>query len=152
MCSLQIPNCRGPYHSPFTTCFSYQQLHVTVIHSSFWGKGLCSGSNGSSSSISATESRFSDRKRPPFRVFAMSPSSSTSGSAFRMNLNEYMVTLEKPLGIRFALSVDGKIFVHALKKGVCFAQLFLPFCFTSSSSLVCIIFIIPSSYFYVKLL
>ncbi|XP_027151102.1 phosphoglucan phosphatase LSF1, chloroplastic [Coffea eugenioides] len=117
MCSLQIRNCRGPYHSPFTTCFSYQQLHVTVIHSSFWGKGLCSGSNGSSSSISATESRFSDRKRPPFRVFAMSPSSSTSGSAFRMNLNEYMVTLEKPLGIRFALSVDGKIFVHALKKG-----------------------------------
>lgn len=34
-----------------------------------------------------------------------------------MNLNEYMVTLEKPLGVRFALSVDGKIFVHALKKG-----------------------------------
>lgn len=47
----------------------------------------------------------------------MSSSSSTSGSAFGMNLNEYMVTLEKPLGIRFALSVDGKIFVHALKKG-----------------------------------
>ncbi|KAM3761449.1 hypothetical protein ACB098_01G269100 [Castanea mollissima] len=34
-----------------------------------------------------------------------------------MNLNEYMVTLEKPLGIRFALSVHGKVFVHALKKG-----------------------------------
>ncbi|KAL6547766.1 hypothetical protein OROHE_009471 [Orobanche hederae] len=28
-----------------------------------------------------------------------------------------MVTLEKPLGIRFASSFDGKIFVHALKKG-----------------------------------
>jgi hypothetical protein len=28
-----------------------------------------------------------------------------------------MVTLDKPLGIRFALSLDGKIFVHALKKG-----------------------------------
>ncbi|CAM8927631.1 unnamed protein product [Rhodiola kirilowii] len=38
-------------------------------------------------------------------------------SAFKMNLNEYMVTLEKPLGIRFALSADGKIFVHGLKKG-----------------------------------
>ncbi|KAF5176918.1 Phosphoglucan phosphatase lsf1 protein [Thalictrum thalictroides] len=36
---------------------------------------------------------------------------------FNMNLNEYMVTLQKPLGIRFASSVDGKIFVHALKKG-----------------------------------
>lgn len=37
--------------------------------------------------------------------------------SYKMNLNEYMVTLEKPLGIRFALSVDGKIFVHSLKKG-----------------------------------
>ncbi|OUZ99270.1 Dual specificity phosphatase [Macleaya cordata] len=37
--------------------------------------------------------------------------------SFQMNLNEYMVTLDKPLGIRFALSVDGKIFVHSLKKG-----------------------------------
>ncbi|XP_072994214.1 phosphoglucan phosphatase LSF1, chloroplastic [Typha latifolia] len=35
----------------------------------------------------------------------------------KMNLNEYMVTLEKPMGIRFALSVDGRIFVHSLKKG-----------------------------------
>ncbi|CAN8290258.1 unnamed protein product [Cochlearia groenlandica] len=34
-----------------------------------------------------------------------------------MNLNEYMVTLQKPLGIRFALSEDGNIFVHAIKKG-----------------------------------
>ncbi|GFY87191.1 like SEX4 1 [Actinidia rufa] len=44
-------------------------------------------------------------------------SSSSSGSSFKMNLNEYMVTLEKPLGIRFSLSIDGKIFVHALEKG-----------------------------------
>lgn len=43
--------------------------------------------------------------------------SSDSCSSFKMNLNEYMVTLDKPLGIRFALSVDGKIFVHSLKKG-----------------------------------
>ncbi|KAK3183565.1 hypothetical protein Dsin_030851 [Dipteronia sinensis] len=47
------------------------------------------------------------------RVYAMS----SNVSNFKMNLNEYMVTLEKPLGIRFALSADGKIFVHALKKG-----------------------------------
>lgn len=43
--------------------------------------------------------------------------SSDTSSSFKMNLNEYMVTLEKPLGIRFALSADGKVFVHALKKG-----------------------------------
>ncbi|KAK4760314.1 hypothetical protein SAY87_005207 [Trapa incisa] len=42
---------------------------------------------------------------------------SSENPLFRMNLNEYMVTLEKPLGIRFALSSDGKIFVHALKRG-----------------------------------
>nr|CAN61666.1 hypothetical protein VITISV_037832 [Vitis vinifera] len=48
------------------------------------------------------------------RVYAMS---SDTSSSFKMNLNEYMVTLEKPLGIRFALSADGKVFVHALKKG-----------------------------------
>ena len=36
----------------------------------------------------------------------------------KMNFNEYLVTLEKPLGIRFALSLDGKILVHSLKKGV----------------------------------
>ncbi|KFK37617.1 hypothetical protein AALP_AA3G006400 [Arabis alpina] len=54
--------------------------------------------------------RFNSR-RVVFRVFA------SSSSTFKMNLNEYMVTLEKPLGIRFALSADGKIFVHAIKKG-----------------------------------
>ncbi|XP_024046380.1 LOW QUALITY PROTEIN: phosphoglucan phosphatase LSF1, chloroplastic [Citrus clementina] len=48
------------------------------------------------------------------RVHALS---SNSNSYLKMNLNEYMVTLEKPLGIRFALTVDGKIFVHALRKG-----------------------------------
>ncbi|KAL5539609.1 hypothetical protein UlMin_043756 [Ulmus minor] len=50
------------------------------------------------------------------RVVAMSDDSS-SPSLFKMNLNEYMVTLEKPLGIRFGLSVEGKIFVHGLKRG-----------------------------------
>uniref|UniRef100_A0A803MUF9 AMP-activated protein kinase glycogen-binding domain-containing protein n=1 Tax=Chenopodium quinoa TaxID=63459 RepID=A0A803MUF9_CHEQI len=39
------------------------------------------------------------------RVFAMSKDNQI---AYKMNLNEYMVTLDKPLGIRFALSVDGK--------------------------------------------
>ncbi|CAN6809268.1 unnamed protein product [Brassica oleracea] len=52
------------------------------------------------------------RRRLVLKVVAMS-----SSSTFKMNLNEYMVTLEKPLGIRFALSADGKIFVHAIKKG-----------------------------------
>ncbi|RDX80203.1 Phosphoglucan phosphatase LSF1, chloroplastic, partial [Mucuna pruriens] len=46
------------------------------------------------------------------RVFAVS-----GNSAFKMNLNEYLVTLEKPLGIRFALTSDGKIIVHSLTKG-----------------------------------
>lgn len=57
------------------------------------------------------------------RVLAMS--SSSGNSTFKMNLNEYMVTLEKPLGIRFAISVDGTIFVHSLKKGVCHFNSFL---------------------------
>ncbi|XP_030544692.2 phosphoglucan phosphatase LSF1, chloroplastic isoform X2 [Rhodamnia argentea] len=47
------------------------------------------------------------------RVLAMS----SDPPSLKMNLNEYMVTLDKPLGIRFALAADGKIFVHALKRG-----------------------------------
>jgi len=47
------------------------------------------------------------------RVFAAS-----GNSSYKMNLNEYLVTLEKPLGIRFALTADGKIIVHSLTKGV----------------------------------
>ncbi|BAT84674.1 Phosphoglucan phosphatase [Vigna angularis] len=46
------------------------------------------------------------------RVFAAS-----GNSSYKMNLNEYLVTLEKPLGIRFALTADGKIIVHSLTKG-----------------------------------
>ncbi|KAI4350692.1 hypothetical protein L6164_005122 [Bauhinia variegata] len=46
------------------------------------------------------------------RVFAMSSNS----SSLKMNLNEYLVTLEQPFGIRFALLADGKIIVHSLKK------------------------------------
>lgn len=44
--------------------------------------------------------------------------SSNNDSGFKMNLNEYLVTLDKPLGIRFALTSDGKIIVHSLAKGV----------------------------------
>ncbi|KAG8087184.1 hypothetical protein GUJ93_ZPchr0010g8153 [Zizania palustris] len=37
--------------------------------------------------------------------------------AGRMNLNEYMVAVDRPLGVRFALAVDGRVFVHSLKRG-----------------------------------
>ncbi|KAK7395672.1 hypothetical protein VNO78_16237 [Psophocarpus tetragonolobus] len=50
------------------------------------------------------------------RVFALAGYGG-NGNAFRMNLNEYLVTLEKPLGIRFALAADGRIIVHSLAKG-----------------------------------
>jgi hypothetical protein len=51
------------------------------------------------------------------KIIAMS-SNNNKSSTFKMNLNEYLVTLEKPLGIRFALTSDGKIIVHSLAKGV----------------------------------
>jgi hypothetical protein len=51
------------------------------------------------------------------KIIAMS-SNNNNSSTFKMNLNEYLVTLEKPLGIRFALTSDGKIIVHSLAKGV----------------------------------
>eukprot|EP00249_Psilotum_nudum_P004252 c17796_g1_i1 orf=370-2274(-) len=35
-------------------------------------------------------------------------------NAHRMNFNEYMVTLDKPLGIRFVQTLDGKVYVEAL--------------------------------------
>ncbi|KAI5020744.1 hypothetical protein ZWY2020_045632 [Hordeum vulgare] len=38
-------------------------------------------------------------------------------AAGRMNLNEYMVAVDRPLGLRFALAVDGRVFVHSLKRG-----------------------------------
>ncbi|XP_034210495.1 phosphoglucan phosphatase LSF1, chloroplastic isoform X3 [Prunus dulcis] len=77
--------------------------------SSFWG-GRVSFINGRST-MSRPEKLRSNGGT--VRILAMSNSS----PSFKMNLNEYMVTLDKPLGIRFALSVDGKIFVHSLKKG-----------------------------------
>ncbi|XP_062151376.1 phosphoglucan phosphatase LSF1, chloroplastic isoform X2 [Alnus glutinosa] len=106
MPSLQAPSCRA--------------LHRPPMSSSFWGKDLCSFSsqNRALRLLGAKKARFrSDGGigTVSFKVLAMSGGSSPS--PFKMNLNEYMVTLEKPLGIRFALSVDGKIFVHALKRG-----------------------------------
>ncbi|OMO59157.1 hypothetical protein CCACVL1_25042 [Corchorus capsularis] len=53
------------------------------------------------------------KQRQPLTVLAMS----SENSSMKMNLNEYMVSLQKPLGIRFGLSLDGKIFVHSLKRG-----------------------------------
>jgi hypothetical protein len=35
-----------------------------------------------------------------------------------MRLNEYLVAVDRPLGVRFALGVDGRVFVHSLRKGV----------------------------------
>lgn len=47
------------------------------------------------------------------------------GPAGAMRLNEYMVTVDRPLGVRFALGVDGRVFVHSLRKGVSDAPSFL---------------------------
>ncbi|KAL6644308.1 hypothetical protein ACP70R_015916 [Stipagrostis hirtigluma subsp. patula] len=39
------------------------------------------------------------------------------GFSGAMRLNEYMVAVDRPLGVRFALGVDGRVFVHSLRKG-----------------------------------
>lgn len=103
MSSLQLASFRSLEY----TQFSCPNPIVGKLTSSFWGRNLgligfgdkCNGSH----------------RRVFPRVFAIS--SSQSQSLLKMNLNEYMVTLEKPLGIRFAIAVDGKVFVHALRKG-----------------------------------
>jgi hypothetical protein len=41
-----------------------------------------------------------------------------SAVAGRMNLNEYMVAVDRALGLRFALATNGRVFVHSLKRGV----------------------------------
>ncbi|PHU19886.1 Phosphoglucan phosphatase LSF1, chloroplastic, partial [Capsicum chinense] len=111
MCSLQVPNCRVFNHcslvGSFSSSSSSEKFQRCVMFSSFWGVELClnNGQFTASSAVNRLQYR---------RISVMS---SSSVSPFKMNLNEYMVTLEKPLGILFALSVDGKVFVHALKKG-----------------------------------
>ncbi|XP_021299069.1 phosphoglucan phosphatase LSF1, chloroplastic [Herrania umbratica] len=66
-----------------------------------------------SSFINGVSARATRSNKKQLKVLAMS----SENSSLKMNLNEYMVTLQKPLGIRFGLSLDGKIFVHALKRG-----------------------------------
>eukprot|EP00250_Pteridium_aquilinum_P014980 c22313_g2_i1 orf=278-2104(-) len=39
-----------------------------------------------------------------------------AGNTYHINLSEYMLTLDKPLGIRFAQTLDGKVYVEALAK------------------------------------
>ncbi|XP_047311683.1 phosphoglucan phosphatase LSF1, chloroplastic [Impatiens glandulifera] len=96
-------------HSPPLGSFAGRKI-VAGLSNIVWGGELC---------WSMRKSRITSAKKLRLnstgpRVFAMSASSS---STFKMNLNEYMVTLEKPLGIRFALTLDGDIIVHSLKKG-----------------------------------
>ncbi|RVW46627.1 Phosphoglucan phosphatase LSF1, chloroplastic [Vitis vinifera] len=93
---LQLSSSRALHQSSFLGPFS----------ASSWGRDFLCFPNATAAVTSS--------KKAITRVYAMS---SDTSSSFKMNLNEYMVTLEKPLGIRFALSADGKVFVHALKKG-----------------------------------
>ncbi|KAK9117152.1 hypothetical protein Sjap_016099 [Stephania japonica] len=78
-------------------------------NSSFWGRTSQLGS-GRGEGTRVSRWRVGIGKG---RVLAMY----SANSSFRMNLYEYMVTLERPLGIRFGVSVDGRVFIYALKKG-----------------------------------
>ncbi|GFQ08751.1 phosphoglucan phosphatase lsf1 chloroplastic [Phtheirospermum japonicum] len=109
MCSLQPSNCRCFDQSKLSVGFcsierKLQKSNNVAFNSSIWGRGL---------ELCGREARESRQRSigRVSRVFAM------SSTEFKMNLNEYMVTLDRPLGIRFALSLEGKIFVHALQKG-----------------------------------
>ncbi|CAA3000989.1 phosphoglucan phosphatase LSF1, chloroplastic [Olea europaea subsp. europaea] len=111
-----MSNCRGFEQSAFTASLSsikkLQKTSISVMQSSFWGRDL--HINNGIQTVNSVKKQLYSGRATASRVFAMS---SINGTTFKMNLNEYMVTLEKPLGIRFALSVDGKFFVHALQKG-----------------------------------
>ncbi|XP_066327220.1 phosphoglucan phosphatase LSF1, chloroplastic-like [Miscanthus floridulus] len=50
-------------------------------------------------------------------VAAAAEGAEPGGPAGPMRLNEYMVAVDRPLGVRFALGVDGRVFVHSLRKG-----------------------------------
>ncbi|XP_068336942.1 phosphoglucan phosphatase LSF1, chloroplastic-like [Pyrus communis] len=104
MATLQLPGCRAIDRSSLPPL-----INDSCSSSAFWGRHVAF----ITSRRSSTEKLRS--YGGAFRIVAKSGGS--SASSFKMNLNEYMVTLDKPLGIRFALSVDGRIFVHALKKG-----------------------------------
>ncbi|KAL8475476.1 hypothetical protein ACS0TY_028219 [Phlomoides rotata] len=105
MTSLQLSNCSGFGQSNRSSSTEKKlQKSNVALRSSFRGRDLNLYYGEAKEKRQWSSGRNS-------RVFAM------SSTEFKMNLNEYMVTLEKPLGIRFALSLDGKIFVHALQKG-----------------------------------
>ncbi|KAF8701861.1 hypothetical protein HU200_033186 [Digitaria exilis] len=59
------------------------------------------------------------RARGSLRVAASADGADpgAGGPAGAIRLNEYMVTVDRPLGVRFALGVDGRVFVHSLRKG-----------------------------------
>ena len=63
-------------------------------------------------------------RRTSLIVHARFPNSAAPGvvktNKFKINLDEYMVTLDKPIGIRFAQTLSGKVFVEALAKQVGF--------------------------------
>ncbi|EPS58452.1 hypothetical protein M569_16362, partial [Genlisea aurea] len=110
MCSLKF-NFIGFDRASISGCFCSGETKAkssnaaAIRRSSFWGTppDLCYRGEKERSSFDGRGIR---------KILSMS-----SSNELKMNLNEYMVTLDKPLGIRFALSLDGKVFVHALQKG-----------------------------------
>ncbi|KVI09165.1 Dual specificity phosphatase, catalytic domain-containing protein [Cynara cardunculus var. scolymus] len=116
MSLLQVSNQNSLFcHSPCSRSFSFSPSSIaTSMCSSFWAKEFSLINGASVVGILVKTPRVGLGGGGGFRVLAMSAS---TNSRFKMNLNEYMVTLEKPLGIRFALSLDGKILVHSMKKG-----------------------------------
>ncbi|KAK8933405.1 hypothetical protein KSP39_PZI015553 [Platanthera zijinensis] len=67
--------------------------------------------------LSSHSMSWRDCRQRTFPATAAAVREASDSPDFKMNLSEYMVTLERPLGIRFALSLEGKVFVHSLKKG-----------------------------------
>lgn len=111
-CSIPSEAVRG--------CPNSRQLdNAVVIRSSIMGTHLRSGPK----SAENTCFRHGGPITPPRRVQGKAYALSESGvgtltlNANKISLNEYMITLEKPLGIRFALSINGTLYVHALRKG-----------------------------------
>ncbi|KAJ7521548.1 hypothetical protein O6H91_19G059000 [Diphasiastrum complanatum] len=63
------------------------------------------------------ETRLANKRAIQIITKASSGEAVGEASAVRKpNLNEYMVTLEKPIGIRFVQTLDGQIYVQALAK------------------------------------
>lgn len=111
-CSIPSEAVRG--------CPNSRQLdNAVVIRSSIMGTHLRSGPKSAENMCF----RHGGPITPPRRVQGKANALSESGvgtltlNANKISLNEYMITLEKPLGIRFALSINGTLYVHALRKG-----------------------------------